>query len=325
MVRICDKRTPLVRRSTAFGCVPRTSPNRFAYHRPMITSRFVDLPNGQRLHALEAGAGPLMLFLHGFPEYSGMWRRQLDHFSPTWRCVAPDQRGFNLSSKPPAVRDYRAKPLVEDVIQLVDALGHDRFTLVAHDWGGAIAWNVAAWHPRRVEKLVILNAPHPVTFLRELRTNPAQVEASAYMTLFRTEKAERVMAEDGFRRLKRMSVGQWAANGGDASPDTVAGYLSAWSQSGALTAMLNWYRASPLHPPEADAPLPELDPAQFHVRVPTLVIWGERDHALLPAILDGLDQHVDDLRVERIPEASHWVVHERGALVNKLIERFVAT
>jgi pimeloyl-ACP methyl ester carboxylesterase len=290
----------------------------------MIVSHFLDLPNGQQLHVLEAGAGPLLLFLHGFPEYSGMWRRQLEHFSPTHLCVAPDQRGYNLSSKPLAVRDYRAKPLVEDVIQIADAFGHERFTLVAHDWGGAIAWNVAAWHPERVERLVVINAPHPMTFLRELKTNPAQVEASAYMTLFRTDKAERVMAEDEFRRLQRMTVDQWAANGGDASPATVAGYLSAWSQPGALTAMLNWYRASPLHPPEPDAPLPELDAAQFHVRVPTLVIWGERDQALLPGIIDGLGAHVDDLRIERIPDASHWVVHERGARVNELIERFLA-
>jgi pimeloyl-ACP methyl ester carboxylesterase len=290
----------------------------------MIRSRFVDLANGQRLHLLEAGAGPLVLFLHGFPEFSGMWRRQLGHFGRSHHGVAPDQRGYNLSSKPPAVRDYRAKPLVEDVVQLADALGHERFTLVAHDWGGAIAWNVAAWHPDRVDKLVIVNAPHPLTFLRELRCNPAQQQASAYMTLFRTDKAEAVLAQDGFRRLKRMTIEQWGANGGEASEAIVAEYVAAWNQPGALTAMLNWYRASPLHPPEPAAPLPELDPALFRVRVPTLVIWGERDQALLPPVLDGLGDHVDHLQVERIPDASHWVVHERSDRVTASIERFLA-
>jgi pimeloyl-ACP methyl ester carboxylesterase len=289
----------------------------------VIQETFHPLANGQRLHVLEAGQGPLMLLLHGFPEFSGMWRAQLAHFSDRFHVAAPDQRGYNLSSKPAALRDYRAKPLVEDVLRLADALGHERFTLVAHDWGGAIAWNVAAWHPDRVERLVIVNAPHPVTFLRELRDDPAQAEASRYMNLFRQDRAEAIMSEDGYRRLRRMSVEAWGQNGGDASPDTVAAYVAAWSQPGALTGMLNWYRASPLHPPEPDAPLPELDPAQFHVRVPTLVIWGLRDQALLPGMLDGLEEHVDHLRVERVPDASHWVVHERPALVNSLIDRFV--
>lgn len=290
----------------------------------MIRETHHALANGQRLHVLEAGRGPLMLLLHGFPEFSGMWRAQLEHFSGRFHVAAPDQRGYNLSGKPAALRDYRARPLVDDVLRLADELGHERFTLVAHDWGGAIAWNVAAWHPDRVERLVILNAPHPLTFLRELRDNPAQAEASRYMNLLRQDRAEALMSEDGYRRLRRMSVEAWGQNGGDASPATLAAYVAAWSQPGALTGMLNWYRASPLHPPEPGAPLPELEPAQFHVRVPTLVIWGLRDQALLPGILDGLEEHVDRLQVERVPDASHWVVHERPSLVNGLIDRFVA-
>ena len=290
----------------------------------MIESRFVDLANGQRLHCLVAGAGPLVMFLHGFPEYSGMWRGQLEAFAATHLCVAPDQRGYNLSSRPLAVRDYRAKPLVEDILQLADALRHERFTLVAHDWGGAIAWNVAAWHPDRVEQLIIINAPHPITFLRELHASAAQREASAYMTFFRLDKAERVLSEDRFRRLREVSLDVWGSNGGDASPATVDAYINAWSQPGALTAMLNWYRASPMHPPTAEEPLPDLNPDQFHVRVPTRVIWGERDHALLPGMLDGLDAHVDELEIVRIPDASHWVVHERPARVDELLTAWLA-
>lgn len=265
-----------------------------------------------------------MIFLHGFPEYSGMWDAALAHFGTTHLAVAPDQRGYNLSSKPAALRDYRAKPLVEDVLQLADALGHERFTLVAHDWGGAIAWNVAAWHPDRVEKLVILNAPHPITFLRALRDDPEQLAASTYMTLLRSDKAERVLSEDGCRRLFRMTFGQWTENGGPGDESVRQAYLSAWTRPGALTGMVNWYRASPLHPPEPDAPLPDLNPELFRVRVPTLVIWGERDTALRPTILDGLAEFVSPLTIERIPDASHWVVHERPARVLALIDAFVA-
>lgn len=290
----------------------------------MISHQFVDLPSGQRLHIAQAGSGPLMLFLHGFPEAWFMWRDALAHFGKRFHAVAPDQRGFNLSGKPVGTKHYRAKLLVQDIVQLADALGHERFVLVAHDWGGAIAWNVAAWHPQRVEKLVILNAPHPITFCRELATSAAQVEASAYMSLFRQSKAERVMSEDNYRRMRQMTVDQWSANGGPGDAATTSAYLEAWSRPGALTGMLEWYRASPLHPPEPDAPLPDLDPAMFRVKVPTLVVWGERDHALLPGNLDGLGDLVDDLTVERIPDASHWVIHERPAQVIDAIERFVA-
>lgn len=264
-----------------------------------------------------------MIFLHGFPEYSGMWDAALEHFGRSRLAVAPDQRGYNRSSKPAAVRDYRAKPLVEDVLQLADALGHQRFVLVAHDWGGAIAWNVAAWHPDRVEKLVILNAPHPITFLQALRDDPEQLASSAYMTLLRSAKAERVLSEDGCRRLFNMTFGQWTGNGGPDSPAVRDAYLAAWTQPGALTGMLNWYRASPLHPPEPDAPLPELKPEPFFVRVPTLVLWGERDTALRPVILDRLGEHVSSLVVERIADASHWVMHERPAQVLMRIDDFI--
>lgn len=288
-----------------------------------LEHRFVDLANGQRLHAVVAGAGEPVIFLHGFPEFWLMWREALEHVGRDRMAIAPDQRGFNLSSKPASVRDYRAKLLVEDVIQFADALGLGRFVLVAHDWGGAIAWNVAAWHPARVRRLVILNAPHPVTFLRELRHNPAQAAASAYMTLFRQGKAERILAEDDFRRLGRMTWEQWGANGGPSGEAHRQAYREAWSRPGALTAMLNWYRASPLHPPEPDAPLPVFDPELFRVRIPTLVIWGERDMALLPGVLDGLEEFVDDLRVERIPDASHWVMHERPGRVLAMIDEFL--
>jgi pimeloyl-ACP methyl ester carboxylesterase len=277
--------------------------------------------NGVRLHYVAAGGGPLVLFLHGFPEHSLAWRRQLVEFGRDRLAVALDQRGYNLSDKPAGVEPYRARHLIADIRAFALALGHPRFTLVAHDWGGAVAWGFAVAHPEMLERLVIVNAPHPVPFARDLAGDQMQQRASAYMTLLRDAKAERVLSEDGYRRLLRMSVAQW--NGDD---ETRREYVAAWAQPGALTAMLNWYRASPLYPPVGDDPGAarlKLDPAQFMVRVPTLVVWGMRDEFLLPRLLDGLEDCVPDLRIERIPEATHWVIHEQPERVSALIRGFL--
>jgi pimeloyl-ACP methyl ester carboxylesterase len=279
-----------------------------------------------RLHYASAGSGRLVLFVHGFPEFWYEWKDLLADFGRDHQAVAPDMRGYNLSSKPPDVRDYRARHLVEDLRLLIGHLGHERCVMVAHDWGGAVAWSFAAFHPELLERLIIVNAPHPVTFARELRDNPAQQRASTYMNLFRSDKAERVLSENGYARLSRMTLDAWAANGGAATPEDREAYLSAWSQPGALTGGLNYYRASPLYPRETGDtdPLPDPDPATFHIRVPTLVIWGERDEALLPGNLVGLERHVDALQVVRVPDASHWVVHEQPRRVADLIRGFIA-
>jgi pimeloyl-ACP methyl ester carboxylesterase len=236
-------------------------------------------------------------------------------------------RGHNLSSKPVDVKAYRAKHLVEDLRLLIDHLGGKACVMVAHDWGGAVAWNFAAQHPDYLTKLVIINAPHPVIFAKELRDNPAQQQASAYMNLFRDAKAERVLSEDGYARLLRMTLDEWGANGGIVTGEDRRAYLDAWAQPGALTCALNFYRASPLYPPANDDPAAAnrltLNPAPFRVDVPTLVIWGERDEALLLGNLAGLEEHVSSLTVRRVPDASHWVVHERPDLVNGAIREFV--
>ncbi len=282
--------------------------------------------NGQRLHAASQGDGAhLLLFVHGFPEFWYAWHAQLEAFGNQYRAVAPDMRGYNLSSKPGDVRDYRAKHLVEDLRQLIAHFDAERVTVVAHDWGGAVAWNLAAQHPDVLDRLVIINAPHPVTFARELQHNPAQQLASQYMNLFRSEKAERVLSENNYRRLYDMTLGAWGQRTTVTDADKQA-YFAAWAQPGALTGALNYYRSSPFYPPggqETAAPV-QLDAKQFFVKVPTLVIWGEADQALLPGNLDGLERHVADLRVVRVPDASHWIVHEQPALVNELIRNFIA-
>jgi pimeloyl-ACP methyl ester carboxylesterase len=276
--------------------------------------------NGIRMHYLRAGSGPVLLFLHGFPQCAFAWEQQMAAFAGDYTVVAPDLRGYNLSDKPAALKDYRPAVLIEDLRQLLAHLGFERCHLVAHDWGGALAWNLAAASPQLIDKLVIINAPHPLLFARELRDNPAQQRASEYMLLLRSDKAERVLSEDGYRRLLSL-FGDW-----DADAETLQRYRDAWAQPGALTGMLNYYRASPLHAPTATEPgvaALQLDPALFMVRVPTLVIWGERDTALLPGVLEGLEAYVPELRIERISAGSHWVVHEQPQRVSQLIAGFI--
>lgn len=274
--------------------------------------------NGLKFHVARSGEGPLMLFLHGFPEYWAMWQPMLEHFGARgWCAVAPDLRGYNLSEKPAAIEAYHAKHLGADVLGLAAHYTKEPFVLVAHDWGGAVAWGVAIARPARLAKLVMLNSPHPYIFWRELCENPAQQKASEYMNLFRLPKAERVLSENGYARL----LGAFS----DLDEDARKALVEAWSQPGALTGGLNYYRASALYPPTPQDPGAkklQLEPGNFMVRVPTLVLWGMRDAALLPGCLEGLEQVVPDLKLVRVPEASHWIARERTELVNREIEAF---
>jgi pimeloyl-ACP methyl ester carboxylesterase len=286
--------------------------------------------NGLRLHYGFAGEdGPLMLFLHGFPEFWYEWRNLLPEFGRDHRAVAPDLRGYNLTDKPASVDDYAAKHLVADIRAMFEHFSPGKpGILVAHDWGGAVAWAFAIAHPEYLQKLVIINAPHPGVFARELALNPEQQRASRYMLTFRTPEAEAILSADGYKKLQRMIFGT-AAREDVFGPEDRAQYLSAWAQPGALTGGLNYYRASRLAPPEPGA---EADAAAAYqpmptdrmtVRVPTLVIWGEKDMALPVGNLDGLDEYVPDLSVKRIPDGTHWVIHEQPALVCSYIREFL--
>lgn len=272
--------------------------------------------NGVRLHYVSQGTGPLIMFVHGFPEFWYAWRKQLTEFGRDHRAVALDMRGFNLSSKPEGAESYRVAKAVEDLRELADHFGARKFVLVGHDWGGGIAWAFALAHPDRLEKLVIINAPHPAVFMRELANNPAQQRASQYMTTFRSPQAEQILSANNYARLTGMFSELYRA-GHLTSADSVE-YLKAWSQPGALTGGLNYYRALRLGPPLAGAPVQNTT-----VTVPTLVIWGERDPYLLTGNLDGLEAFVPMLTVKRLPDATHWVVHEQPAQVNSLIRDFI--
>jgi pimeloyl-ACP methyl ester carboxylesterase len=295
-----------------------------------IAHQYADV-NGVRLHYARAGTGPLVVFLHGFPEFWYEWKDQIAEFSRDHTVVAPDMRGYNLSSKPPAVSAYQMPMLVEDVRALASGLlgstGGSRFTLIAHDWGGVVAWVFAAQHPELLDKLVIVNAPHPTVFARELRENVAQQQASQYMLLFRDLHAEEMLSADGYARLTSMVLGAGLKDG-SVTEDDKAAYLAAWSQPGALTGGLNYYRSSGIGPPSPTAPPASEAPAGAErpivVRVPTLVIWGEKDTALLTGNLNGLSDVVPMLTIKRVPEGTHWVVRERSAEVNRLIREFLS-
>ncbi|MCM5680819.1 alpha/beta fold hydrolase [Schlegelella sp. S2-27] len=291
---------------------------------PAIETFVADLPHGIRLSCRACGpqGAPVLVFLHGFPEAAFVWDEVMRSLADRYRCVAPDLRGYGQSSTPPEVEAYRAKYLVQDIAALIDTLGAPIAALVAHDWGGAVAWNLAVQQPQLIERLAIINSPHPGTFLRELQHNPTQQAASAYMNFLCRPDAEALLAENDFARLWPFFTGM---NGGAWLTETVKQqYREVW-QAG-LTGPLNYYRASPMRPPTPDDPAAmklQFSAEQVTVRVPTLVLWGEADTALPPALVDGLEEFVPVLRLHRVPGATHWVVHEQPGLVSRALSEFV--
>jgi pimeloyl-ACP methyl ester carboxylesterase len=257
-------------------------------------------------------AAPPVIFLHGFPESHRTWRHQLAALSDRFFCIAPDQRGYAGSSKPGNIADYTVPKLVADVFALADALGVDRFTLVGHDWGGAIAWAAALADQSRVERLIICNAPHPYIFQKTLIENMAQRQASQYIREFRERDIESEVAAHGLDWFFDDRFGRLLNAHGLTAEDRAA-YLDEWSQPGALTGMLNWYRASPMQVPQMeDRPVTTTFLARLFPRLmmPILIIWGLNDAALLPCQLEGLDDHIENLKIVRVPEAGHFVPWE---------------
>lgn len=280
------------------------------------------LPNGVTLSCRACGprAGvPRVLLLHGFPEGAFIWDGVMHQLAGRVRCVAPNLRGYERSSAPAGVEAYRAKHLVADLAALIEALGEPLDLLVAHDWGGAIAWNLAVQQPHLLRRLLIINSPHPATFLREMRDNPAQREASAYMNFLCRPDAAMLLAQNDYQRLWRF----FTDLGGAAwlTDELRAQYRALWRHG--LEGPLNYYRASPLRPAmsEGDAIHTLAFPAEaVTVHVPTTALWGMADTALPPTLLDGLEAFVQPLEVRRVADASHWIVHEQPALVAGVIE-----
>jgi epoxide hydrolase 4 len=290
-------------------------------------NQFAALTNGTRLHYASAGlrGRPLILFVHGFPEFWYEWQAQLTEFGTDYFAVAPDLRGFNLSDMPAELSAYKARHIVEDLRLLAAYLGYDEFVLVAHDWGGAIAWNLAIALPQLLQRLIIINSPHPYLFMQALARDPKQKEASDYMNWLRAEGSEAALAKDDFALMEGLFNGMGQSSAAWFNAEVRARYHQCWARG--LRGGVNYYRASPLHPPTGEHAGPlklNLDPADFQVKVPTSVIWGERDIALPATLLDGLEQFVPDLQIERIPEGSHWVIHEQPQRINQLIRSFLS-
>jgi len=283
------------------------------------------LPHGITLSCRASGVSgsPLrVMLLHGFPEGAFIWDDVMQGLAELAYCVAPNLRGYERSSAPSGVEAYRARHLVTDIASMIDALGAPMDLLVAHDWGGAVAWNLAAQRPRLIRQLLIINSPHPATFLRELRDNPAQQAASAYMNFLCRADAAALLAENDFERLwpffTNTGGAAWLTDG------LRAQYRALWRQG--LEGPLNYYRASPLKPPltASDAIHKVVFPPELvGVKLPTTVLWGDADIALPASLLEGLETFVHPLDVQRVAGASHWIVHEQPELVASTIARLL--
>ncbi|MBE9062956.1 alpha/beta fold hydrolase [cf. Phormidesmis sp. LEGE 11477] len=272
--------------------------------------------NGIRLHYATQGSGPLMLFLHGFPEFWYSWRHQLEAFSHDYQTVALDMRGYNKSDKPPEKSAYAWTKLAKDVAETIQALGYEKCILVGHDWGGAIAWSFAYAYPEMLERLIVLNIPHPAKFAEGLRT-PRQLLRSWYIALFQLPLLPELLLKANNYAAVRSIFRAQVINPNALTEADLDRLVAAAAQPGALTGMLNYYRN--LSGSEG------LFNQQWDVlRIPTLMIWGENDAALGKELTYGTDQYVSDLMIRYIPNCSHWVQQDQPDTVNRLIEEWLA-
>lgn len=281
---------------------------------PRYDHQRISAGDGITLHVVHTGTGPPVILLHGFPENWTSWRHQLEPLaSAGFSVLAPDLRGYNESDAPAGVEPYAIDHLVSDVAAIVRSTGRARAHIVGHDWGGVIAWHFAAACPELVDRLVILNAPHPAIFARRVR-RPPQLFRSWYAAFFQLpllpEAALRAFDFAAVRRLLRSTP----ARAGTFSDADIDHYVDGLARPGRLSAALNYYRAVVRHPPNR----------RVRSAAPTMVIWGERDAALTTGLLDGLERYAPDLRLERLPDSGHWVQNEAPATVNRLLIDFLA-
>lgn len=286
--------------------------------------------NGLQFETLLAGAdgAPLVLFLHGFPEYAGAWTDVLPAFADRYLAVAPNQRGYAGSSKPLGVESYRAHHLAKDMLELAAQLSPvRRFHLVAHDWGASVAYLMSFLAPQRIASFTVLNGVHPVPFQSALIEDAEQRAASQYIRFLRRDDSAALLLEDNCKRVLKVLTGGFGG-GAWLTPEKQAGYLKAWTQPGAMEGMVSWYKATPLVVAEpgavvVDNPLAHLDLAKVHVAPPHQLIWGMEDKALRPSARAGLGAFCADLTVHEMADADHWIVHQKPDAVRTLVRAFI--
>jgi epoxide hydrolase 4 len=275
--------------------------------------------NGIQLHTVMAGpqSGPPFVLLHGFPEFWRSWIKQLPALVQAGcRVIIPDQRGYNLSDKPNGVKAYRVDTLIEDVIGLIDALDYVKVNLVGHDWGGIIGWGLANKYPERLHRLGILNAPHPTVMRRFLLRDLEQMRRSLYAFFFQLPwLPEALMRAGDWRGVSRAMRGSGKIH--TFTNEDIEKYKEAWSQPGAMTAMLNWYRAAARYPLSISK--------EMRIRVPTLMIWGMQDFALSHRMARPSMDYCDEGRLLFLPDATHWVQHEEADEVNQHLIELIFT
>ena len=276
--------------------------------------------NGIKLHCVSQGEGPLVLLLHGFPEFWYSWRYQIPFLASRFKVVAPDMRGYDLSDKPQGVSEYRLDKLCGDVQGLIEAFGEKKAHVVGHDWGGAVAWAFAMAYPDSVDRLVVMNAPHPAAFAMNIMTNPRQMARSWYMFFLQVPVVpEMLLKAFGSFMLKR-SFTDWAVDKEAFTPEDLDRLAEAANRPGALTGGMNYYRAMVRN----FSGLRALRGSVPRIKSPTLLIWAEDDRALGKELTYGLDPYFENgLTVRYIPDCSHWVQQEQPLLVNELLDEFL--
>ncbi len=274
-----------------------------------VVEQYVEV-NGIRLHYLQKGQGPVIVMLHGFPEHSGLWQKHILNLSSEFNVIAPDMRGYNLSDQPASIDAYKIETLMQDITELSKKMSSEKVCLVGHDWGGLLSWYVAGHHPEVFKKVVILNAGHPTIYRKLYETDPDQKSKASYITTFMTPGSEAALAQNNFQALQGAVFAASTHAFTDAEKEDL---IAAWGRG--LVGGLNYYRSYMPRAVELNAKLPKIS-------IPTLVLWGEKDQALILKNLDGLHEYVNELTVKTYPDATHWITYEKPDEISDQIREF---